>query len=250
MRERRRHRHMRAIIIGVGMAVTIVVAISTQLAFPPSNDWRTALYVLLGVIVTLVVADTADVVQQKIQGVQLEIRDFLMERVNSRHERTEAVIELCKSATHEFRAVTLFPVVGIQDDPETAPGDYLRAVEEALQNEAKVTLVSMSCDEAKQYCESRKLSDQSMRALNWVDERLAGLVNRFPHRLEVITVPGDTITVNVCHNDSTALLYHVGLQDDDGAGFRSTDARVVAVAKGGVARYTRFNGDLPEAEEG
>ena len=247
--EARRHRHSKWFIVAVGLIVTAVVAISTQWAFPPSNDWRTALYVLLGILVTLVLANTSDVVQRKIQKVQFEIRDFLMERLGNRHERTAAVIELCRTAGHEFRAVTYFPVVGIQDDPKTAPAEYLRALEETLAKEVKVTLVSVSCTEARRYCELENFDEASIETLEWVEDRLKGLSSRFPDNLELITVPGDAITVNVCHNDSTALMYHVDLKDDKdddsekdkGFGFKSADARILAVAKGGVTRYRHYN---------
>jgi hypothetical protein len=256
--EARRHRHSKWFIISVGLIVTTVVAISTQWAFPPSNDWRTALYVLLGILVTLVLANTSDVVQGKIQKVQFEIRDFLMERLGSRHERTAALIELCRTAGHEFRAVTYFPVVGIQDDPETAPAEYLRALEETLAKEVDVTLVSVSCTEARRHCELENFGDASTEALEWVEDRLKGLARRFPNNLELITVPGDAITVNVCHNDSTALMYHVDLKNDKdldqeqnkGFGFKSADARILAVAKGGVTRYRRYNSSLQQRGNG
>jgi hypothetical protein len=248
--EGRGNRHTRAIIIGVGSVTAAVAAVSTQFAFPPSTSWRSLLYFLLGVMVTIAIAYMSDVVQDTIHRVQLEIKDFLMEMVNSRHERTAAMIDLCRNAAHEFCAVTYLPVVGIQDDPETAPGEYLRALEEILLKEASVTLVSVSCREAREYCEARDEFDDSSRdALLWVEERLAGLVRRFPEKFQVITIPGEAITVNVCHNDSTALMYHVGLDGDSGAGFKSTDARIVAVAKGGVERYAKYNEPLPPPAE-
>lgn len=230
------------IILVVGAGVTAVVALSTQLGLPSDDGWRTALYVLLGVAVTLVVATTTDGVHRKIQGVQWEIRDFLMERVNSRNERTAAVIDLCRKASHEFCAVTFFPAVGIRDDPESAPGEYLHALEEALaKKEIRVTLVSVSCEEAREYCKQNSgFHPASYDALDWIGDRLKGLERRFPERLELIHVPGEAITVNVCHNESTALMYHMSMTNDDGAGFRSTDARIVAVAKGAFSRYMDY----------
>jgi hypothetical protein len=232
-RAQRPYLNSRAVIIGVGSVATILIALTTQLAFPPSEDWRTAVYVFLGLLVTVVVADTADIIQR-------QIRDFLMERVNSRNERTAAVIGLCREAAHEFRAVTYFPVVGLRDEPDFAPAEYLRAIEGALDEEVDVTLVSISCEEAKRHCEEQGFGTRSVEALDWIAQRLEGLERRFADRFTVITVPPSAITVNICHNESSALMYHVGLDDDDGSGFKSTDARIVAVAKGGFARYQEF----------
>ncbi len=220
--------------IAVAFLVGGLVVAATQWQIPAESDWRNAVFVVIGVLATLWVADTA-------HSVQREIRDFLMERVNSRPQRTYAVIELCASATHQFRAVTFLPAVGIRDDPALAPGIYLRTLEEALAREVKVTLVSVSCSDAKAYCEEKEFSDASIEALGWIENRLTELRERFPDRLTWITVPGEAITVNICHNESTALMYHMGLKKDDGDGFRSTDARILAVAKGGFCRYAKYH---------
>lgn len=222
--------------VTVAFAVAGVVAAMTHWQIPPGSSWRNTIFVVIGVLATLWVADIAYTVQR-------EIRDFLMERVNSRPQRTNAVIELCRCATHEFRAVTFLPAVGVRDDPAVAPGVYLRAVEEALAapRNVKVTLVSVSCADARAYCEEKEFSDASIEALDWIENRLTELRERFPDQLTWITVPGEAITVNVCHNESTALMYHMGLKKDDGDGFRSTDARILAVAKGGFSRYAKYN---------
>lgn len=220
--------------IAAAFAVAGLVAAATRWQIPHGADWRDAAFVVIGVLATLWVADIAYTVQR-------EIRDFLMERVNSRPQRTHAVIELCRCATHEFRAVTFLPAVGVRDDPALAPGIYLRTVEEALARNVKVTLVSVSSADARAYCEEKEFSDASIEALGWIENRLTELRERFPERLTWITVPGEAITVNVCHNESTALMYHMGLKKDDGDGFRSTDARILAVAKGGFSRYAKYN---------
>jgi hypothetical protein len=124
---------------------------------------------------------------------------------------------------------------------------YLRAIEKALLQEVDVTLVSVSCAEALAYCEDNGFSEGSCEALVWIGVRLEELSERFnnkhsKNRLTWITVPGEAITLNVCHNESTALIYHMSLGDeDDGDGFRSTDARIVAVAKGGFSRYRKYH---------
>ncbi|HEX4465014.1 MAG TPA: hypothetical protein VH042_10280 [Solirubrobacterales bacterium] len=222
--------------------MTGAVAASTQWAFPPSNSWRTAVYVLIGVIVTLVVADIANFIQEKIHKVQVEIQNFLVEIVNTRQKRAAAVIDLCRTADREFRAVTFFPAVGVQDDPKRVPAQYLQALEEALEGDVDVTLVSVSCEEAKQYCTERGLKEGSSEALTWIESRLKELDGRFD-TLTWITVPGDQITINVCHNESAALMYHMALASDEGSGFKSTDARIIDVAKGGFERYEEYNGN-------
>lgn len=236
------HSHSRGIIVFIGILVTAVVIGLTLVGYPTSDGWHAAMYALLGIIATLWVADTA-------HRVQWEIRNFLMGRVNSRLERTDAVIELCESAVHEFRAATFFPAVGVRDDPEHGPTRYMNAIENALENEVEVTLVSISLDEALAYCRKRKRDFQQpcLDALDRIELRLKQLDKRFPNfvRIEVV---GKAITVNVCHNESTALIYHMSLgpeagndSDDVGAGFKSSDARVVAVAKGGFSRYRQFS---------
>lgn len=220
--------------LAVAVIVVGLVAGAIHWQIPHDPVWRNAVFVVIGVLATLWVADTAHTVQR-------EIRDFLMERVNSRPQRTDAVIELCRSATHEFRAVTFLPAVGVRDDPTLTPGIYLRTLEEALSRKVKVTLVSVACSDAKAYCEEKEFSDASIEALSWIENRLTELRERFPDGLTWITVPGEAITVNVCHNESTALMYHMGLKKDDGDGFRSTDARILAVAKGGFGRYAKYH---------
>jgi hypothetical protein len=232
----------RLIIIGVGFAVTVAVAASTQWAFPPSNSWRTAVYVLIGVIVTLIVADVANFLQEKVHKVQLEIQTFLMERVNTRQKRARVIVELCQSADAEFRAVTFFPAVGIQDDPAQVPAEYLQSLEAALVRGVKVMLISVSCEEAKAYCTENTgtFSGVHTDALVWIKARLEELGSRFDN-LTWETTSGNMITVNVCHNESTALMYHMGLVDDKGSGFKSTDARILEVAKGVLSRYVAHN---------
>jgi hypothetical protein len=223
-------------ILTVGLTATLLVGLSIQLAFPPDNAMRTALYTALGILVTVVVADAADLVQR-------QIHDFLMERVNSRSERTEVVTELCKEASHEFHALTFFPVVGIWDDPEHAPWRYLLALEEALGRGVEVELVSVSCEEAQEYCDKADPphGSASQDTLAWAEERLSELARRFPDSFKRAVIPGEAITINICHHESAALMYHMGLKEDTGSGFRSTDARIVDVAKGGLQRYLTFH---------
>lgn len=227
-------RHVRPLTIAVAVLICLGVIASTEYGVPHSESWRGAIFVLIGILATLWVAGTAQMVQE-------EIRDFLMERVNSRSQRTVAVIELCNCAVHEFRAVTFLPAVGVRDEPEHGPGEYLHAVEDALSRGVRVTLVSVSCDEAKAYCEGKDFGDDSCDALGWIGGRLTELSERFEETLDWITVPGEAITVNVCHNESAALMYHMGLECDDGDGFRSTDARILSVAKGGFSRYEEYH---------
>jgi hypothetical protein len=232
----------RLIIVGVGLLVTAAVAASTQLAWPHSNSWRTAAYVLIGVMVTLIVADVANFIQEKIHKVQVEIQNFLVEIVNTRQKRSDAVIELCRKADREFRAVTFFPAVGVQDNPRRKPGEYLQVIEDALERDVEVTLVSATCDDVEAYCveKSEDFKDASSKALIWIETRLRELDDRFD-KLKLIRVPGERITVNICHNESAALMYHIALTSDKGSGFRSTDARIVDVAKGGFERYEEFS---------
>jgi hypothetical protein len=234
LREVRPSRRAHVAFAAAALLITLAVVVSTLRDWPSSDHWRTACYVILGILATLWVAHTAHRVQQ-------EIKDFLMERVNSRKQRTDAVVDLCRCAEREFRAVTFFPAVGIRDAPNRVPGVYLHAIEEALSNGVDVTLVSVSCEEAKNYCEEKEFDNDSIEALSWVEERLNELSARFVDQFTWITVPGEAITVNVCHNESAALMYHMSLKDDDGDGFRSTDARIVAVAKGGFDRYRKYH---------
>lgn len=225
----------------MGLILTGFIALSTHLAIPSSTNWRTAIYTVLGLLLTLAAAYSDGKSQRKIQRGQEDIRTFLMERVNSRKERTAAVIELCKNAGTVFRAVTYFPVVGIQDDPDSAPSAYLNALEESLKTNVKVTLVSASCEEARGYCEQQDFGAASLKAMDWIEGRLNELRLRFPEKLTIITLPGSAITVNVCHNDSTALMYYMSPEDDDGsAGFKSTDPLILAVGKGGADRYISY----------
>lgn len=225
--------HSYLLVGGLGAVVTAVVVASTLLEKPSDAGQRAGLYAVLGIVATIVVA----VSSEKIQG---EIREFLMERVRSRRARTAAVIDLCEKADHEFCAVTYFPVVGIRDDPHTAPRRYLNALEEKLDEKVKVTLVSVSCAEAKEYSEDRGFTPESIDALIWVERRLEELVARYPN-LRIITVPGSAITVNVCHNEEAALVYHMSPDNDNGLGFKSADPLVVDVAKGGALRYATYS---------
>lgn len=231
-------------ILAVGLTATLLVGLSIQLAVPPDNAMRTALYAALGILVTVVVADAADLVQR-------QIHDFLMERVNSRNERTMVVTELCQEASHEFRALTFFPVVGIWDDPDRAPWKYLLAIEEALARGVDVRLVSVSCTEAQKYCGTGDppYGKASQDALVWAEERLEELARRFPDKFKRTIIRGDAITINICHHESAALMYHMGLNEDTGSGFRSTDARIVDVAKGGLQRYLTFHSPSGKVDE-
>ena len=240
-------RRSRTVILLGGIFLTLLIAITTQTEFP-SSAWRTALYAAVGVGVTLaaaywtgVVEERREEAEQRMVGSQVEIRDFLMKRVNSRRERTAAVISLCENAVEEFCAVTYFPVVGIQDDPGTAPSEYLSALEKILEEKrAEVTLVSVSCAEAREFAVERNFRKNSLNALDWVEGRLEELVNRFPERLTMITLPGSAITINVCHNGSAALVYFMSPSDDKGSGFMSNDPKVLAVAEGGMTRYASY----------
>lgn len=218
-------------LIVVGFALTVCVVVSTWLGIPSSSGARAAGYAIVGVGCTVFVA----INQGKIQE---EIRRFLMERVNSRSARTRLVIDLCRKAEDEFRAVTFFPVVGIQDDPKSSPREYLNVLEKRLEDDGlEVTLISMSCAEARDYCLDRGFNHGSIKALDWVEIRLKGLIDRFPDLLTVITVPRAAITVNLCHNHEAALIYHIDPEGDRGSGFKSNDRDLVDFAKGGVTRY-------------
>jgi hypothetical protein len=220
-----------AVVGAVGLGLTIAVVVSTLLGVPSSSGARAAAYAVAGVGCTVFVAFNQERIQE-------EIRRFLMERVNSRRARTRLVIDLCREAEDEFRAVTFFPVVGIQDDPKSSPREYLNALETKLEvDHVEVTLVSMSCAEARDYCLERGFNHGSIKALDWVEPRLEGLIRRFPDLLTVITIPGAAITVNLCHNHQTALIYHIDPEGDKGSGIKSNDRDVVEVAKGGVTRY-------------
>lgn len=245
-REGRGQGRSRTVILLGGILLTLLIAVTTQTGVPPSA-WRVALYTAIGVGVTLAAAYWTGALEERRQeaeermvGSQIEIRDFLMQRVNSRRERTAAVISLCKEANTEFRAVTFFPVVGIQDDPGSAPREYLNTLEERLDDEVEVTLVSVSCAEARAFGAERNFSAASLKALDWIEERLQGLLRRYPDRLTMITIPGSAITVNVCHNESTTLMYFMSAIDDQGFGFKSDDPLVRTVAKGGAARYASY----------
>jgi hypothetical protein len=199
-------------------------------------------YVLIGVLVTLIVADVANFLQENVHKVQLEIQSFLMERVSTRRKRADVIIDLCKNANGEFRAVTFFPAVGIQDDPTHVPAEYLQSLEAALVKGVEITLFSVSFDEAKAYCtkHTESFGNVSVDALVWIQARLEELVSRFGN-LTWKTLAGDRITVNVCHNEVDALMYHIGLIDDKGSGFKSTDARILEVAKGVFSRYEAYS---------
>jgi hypothetical protein len=228
------------LVVVVGFLAAAAIAALVLTDFPADGEWRDATYVFLGVVATLWVADTA-------HRVQSEIRNFLMGRVNSRLERTDAVIELCRAANHEFRAATFFPAVGVRDDPERAPTRYMAAIEDALERGVEVTLVSISLDEALAYSRENKFDQPCLDALERIELRMRQLDRRFK-KLMRIEVVGKAITVNVCHNESAALIYHMSLGvrqkeagDDFGAGFKSSDARIVAIAKGGFSRYRQFS---------
>lgn len=229
----------RGLVLFVGFASAALLALLTLTSVPPDSAWREATFVFLGIAATLWVSDIA-------YRVQWEVRNFLMGRVNSRLERTDAVIELCESANHEFRAATFFPSVGVRDDPERGPTRYLAAIENALERGVEVTLVSVSLLEALAYSRENKFDQSCLDALDRIELRMKQLDQRFKsmNRIEVV---GKAITVNVCHNESAALIYHMSLgvkakgADDFGAGFKSSDARIVAIAKGGFSRYRQFN---------
>jgi hypothetical protein len=189
----------------------------------------------------LIVADVANYLQENVQKVQLEIQKFLLEQVNTRQKRAAAVIDICQIADTEFRAVTFFPAVGVQDDPTDVPAKYLLALEAALVRGVRITLISVSGKEAKAYCRNnpKEFTEASTDSLGWIQARLEELEGRFDN-LRWRTTTGDMIAINVCHNESAALMYHMGLDGDSGSGFRSTDARVLDVAKGVFSRYRRY----------
>lgn len=237
-------------IIVSGAIFTLAVVLTTTRGIPEDPESRAAVYAILGVGMTVIATFLTEKTQGRIARDQSSIKNFLMRQVNSRPARTNAVIELCKEAETEFCAVTYFPVVGIQDDPDFAPLEYLNTLEGKLAKGVKVVLVSVSCAEARKYCEETKFSkgSASIKALARVEGRLTYLRTHFPDDLTVITVPGSAITVNVCHNDSTALLYHMS-PVDEGSGFQSNYPLVLDVAKGGAQRYaySHRNGGRPAA---
>jgi hypothetical protein len=109
-----RERSFRTTTFALGAVLTLVVAITTVIDLP-SSDLRAAGYTAIGFVLSLMAAYSTGVTQEKIQIAQKEIRNILMDKVNSREERTQAVIKICEEAKQEFRAVTYFPAVGIQD---------------------------------------------------------------------------------------------------------------------------------------
>lgn len=229
------------VIVGFGFVAAVVV-LKLSTGFSPSNGWGAVVYGVVGVLVTLWVAHVA-------HGIQEEIRNFLMGKVNSRHERTDAVIAMCEEADSVFCAATFFPAVGIRDNPETKPSEYLIALEKALERDVNVSLVSVSFAEARQYCTKKRFPAPSLKALDWIEKRLSELEGRFPDALSRREIAGNLMTTNVCFNDSSALLYHMSLvSDDDGAGFKSSDARILAVAEGGFSRYEEVPVSTPQRQ--
>ncbi len=123
----------------------------------------------------------------------------------------------------------------------------MAAIEDALERGVEVTLVSISLDEALAYSRENKFDQSCLDALERIELRMRQLDRRFK-KLIRIEVVGKAITVNVCHNESAALIYHMSLGikqreygDDFGAGFKSSDARIVTIAKGGFSRYRQFS---------
>lgn len=232
-------RSFRTTTFALGAVLTLLVVATTVLD-TPSPELRAAGYTAIGFVISLVAAYSTGVTQGRLHDTQEEIRNVLMDRVNSRQERTEAVIEICKEATEEFRAVTYFPAVGIQDDPDNAPRRYLNALETLLKDEVKVTLVSVTCAEARIFGAEREFSHTSLRALDYVEERLESLLRHYSDDLTIITLPGSAITLNVCHNHKTALVYYMSPIDDRGLGFKSSDDLIKRVAKGGATRYASY----------
>jgi hypothetical protein len=224
------------------VCLTVLVVISTLLSIPSSPNWRSAIYVILGFLISWVATRSTDLNQVAMQQqTQEEIRKLFMQRVSSRSERTAAVISLCKDAESIFRAVTYFPVVGIQDNPKSAPSEYLNALESILKKEeVEVTLVSVSCAEAREFAIRRNFGQDSLNALEWAEERLRGLTRRYRNHLRIVTVPGSAITMNVCHNHKSALVYFMSPTEDNGKGFKSNDPVVLEVAEGGATRYASY----------
>jgi hypothetical protein len=234
-----RERSFRTTTFALGAVLTLLVVVTTVLDIP-SSDLRAAGYTAIGFVISLIAAYSTGVTQGRLNDTQEEIRKVLMDRVNSRQERTQAVIEICEQAQEEFRAVTYFPAVGIQDDPDNAPRKYLNALENLLEDEVKVTLVSVTCAEARIFGAEREFSNASLKALDYVEERLESLLRHYSDDLTIITLPGSAMTLNVCHNHETALIYFMSPIDDRGMGFRSSDSLIKQVAKGGATRYASY----------
>lgn len=240
------------------LVVIIVLAIISVLlnlltGLPDVEGWDAAALAVIGVLVTLVVARTADSIQREVRKLQQEIQDFLMGKVNSRTQRTSAVIEICEKSDHKFRAATFFPAVGIRDNPDSEPMVYLKALEDALRKGVHVQLIFAPFDEARKYCKgSDDFSTRCLVALDEVEERLNELQKRadagnLKGTLWKREIPGAQLTLNICYNDSAALIYHMSLDGKDaGAGFKSSDDRVREVAKGGFSRYRELLDDAGE----
>jgi hypothetical protein len=236
------------LLIALGVGFTLTVVLTTVFDTPKDPEDRATLYAVLGGIMSVLVAFLGLQGQKRVETGQDFIQSFFTDQVNSRSRRTKAVIEICKEADIEFRAVTYFPVVGIQDAPKSAPFEYLNLLESKLNAGKKVVLVSVSCSEARKYCEEKAMYfpqvTDSLRALAKVESRLTDLAKHHTENLTLTTVPGSAITVNVCHNETTALMYHMTPKteaDDNGSGFTSRDPLVVSVAKGGAERYATYN---------
>jgi hypothetical protein len=247
--ERRRARdYSYLVLIALGAGFILAVVLTTVLESPKDPEDRATLYAVLGGIMSVLVAFLGLQGQKRVETGQTRIQSFFTAQLNSRHDRTNAVIEICEKAKTEFCAVTYFPVVGIQDDPDSAPFEYLNMLERKLNAKKRVVLVSVSCAEARKYCEEKAVYfprvKDSLKALAKVESRLTDLVKHHTEHLTLITVPGSAITVNVCHNESTALMYHMTPRteaDDNGSGFTSRDPLVVSVAKGGAERYATYS---------
>lgn len=239
--------------VGALTAIIALAVFSTLLnllvKIVPVDGWSTIALGVTGILVTIVVARTGYRIQGEVRNIQRETQDFLMGKVNSRSQRTSAIIDMCTSADQTFCAATFFPAVGIRDRPDYEPMTYLRALEVALSAGVEVTLISVSLEEAKEYCEGRdEFSKRCVMALEEVHRRLNEVQDRviagtLDGTLERWELAGSQLTVNMCYNDSTALIYHMSLDgEDEGAGFKSADDRVLEVARGGFSRYLALVG--------
>jgi hypothetical protein len=235
-----RRSSLRAATLAIGAFLTLTVAGSTWLDLP-SSDWRGALYTALGLLISLAAAYSAGTAQEESVETQKEIHKFLMEKVNSRSQRTATVISLCENAEQMFRAVTYFPVVGVQDAPDSAPREYLNALEKLLEGgTVEVTLVSVTCAEAREFAIQRNFGQDSLNALEAAEKRLDWLKRRYPGRFRMTTVPGSAITINVCHNHEAALIYFMSAENDKGYGFKSNDSLIRDIAEGSAIRYSSY----------
>lgn len=225
-------------------ATFLVLVVLVLMEIFNSNDaWLGAAYVILGLTVTMWVAFIAHESQKDLSA-------FLFGKVDTRQKRTEEIIRLCEQSNDHFFAVTSLPAVGIRDSgAEKDSDDFLKALGRALDRGVEVTLISAERDACEEMCKNFDGVDpddesRCMRALNNVCTRyreyneLASNGSRIKFRWHQIPRAG--LTLHLCCNDSTALMYDLSLKDDRGDrgwAFISSDSRILHIVEGTFDRY-------------